>query len=334
MKYRERNKCVVWNCLLHKSIGTQQLHIQLPIDLPAKDSVSSVVSGLVCGPVRGGLVRVVGRFGSVGGLGTGGKADGAAGDLDVGSAHTVLVRVALGGHDHGAADDGLGAREVDVGRQLNAGDSVVATDGAENAASGGLLLSVAVAGHAHVGVKDGAGGGAAVAEVAQSVDGQLDFTSETVNFTPHLGLDVLGALRHADYTAHVGLLLGVLEDALGVDGLVEALVGVRSCLNAVAVVGDEDLGHTRAVEDLIAVVSVGGVSGLAVAIVAAVASAVTTEALAADSEAVAEALAAEALAADSEAVAAVTAVLGRVVVAEVPLGGDCGGNKCEGELHF
>lgn len=113
-----------------------------------------------------------------------------------------------------------------------------------------------------VGVEDTAKRVATVTNVTEGVDSKVGVAG-TVNAAPDLGLVGLGGLGEVEETLDVVLLVGVIDDALGVGVLVGALVGVSALLQLVAVVGAERLAAGLKVVDAIALTLDMTVSSLA-----------------------------------------------------------------------
>lgn len=115
----------------------------------------------------------------------------------------------------------------------------------------GLVASV-VAAFTHRGVKDGAGRVAAMSKVAKGVNVEIKTVAVVFNIidiTPDLGGGISCTLGEVNNTVDVGLLLWVLKDALGINSVVESLVGVSSDLHKVAVVGPKWLVFSRPIEN-------------------------------------------------------------------------------------
>ena len=144
---------------------------------------------------------------------------------------------------NGAADNGLGACEIDIRDGVEASIFKAA-----KSTWGGLILSFAVAGCADAGVEHTTGGVAAIAQVTESVDGDSEVlaVAKVEEFTPDGSASHLRQLSKLDKTLDIVLVLWVEKDALGVDLSVLTDSWVSSLLNSVAVVGNRLLvlcGH-------------------------------------------------------------------------------------------
>jgi len=127
-------------------------------------------------------------------------------------------------HSDGASDDGVRARQVHFGPEVN----ITLADVAELAGSFLIVLLLVIASRAmltDVGVEDGSDGVASISQIAQRVNSNVGIIG-ALDAAPDLGAVFAGTLRHPEESSDISLLVGVIEDALGSDSLIVPVVWV------------------------------------------------------------------------------------------------------------
>ena len=185
-------------------------------------------------------------------LGAGSETDGAACDTSTGiascqgacvSSKTKVISLLV--QNDGSADNALVTGEINKAVLLF-------DDGLSRLVSNGLaevtnmtVFSIVVlrAVISAIRVVVSRGGSASIAKVTKRVHMEAVLARRhTPDVTGELSL-ISRVLNKVDDTSDVGLLLGVLEGALGVDDLGWSVVGVGAALNHVTIGGESDLGH-------------------------------------------------------------------------------------------
>ncbi len=155
------------------------------------------------------------------------------------------------GDNHGASNDAVGTREVDIGGHVKGSTTMLVSDDIVELAWGGCWdVTFTVAGLADEGVEDSASGVATVSQVAESVDVELvSAVAEAIDVSPDISALIFTSLLETDNTADGNLILGVQKHALGVNSAVGSVVDVSASDDFVAIVANERLGLAGFHED-------------------------------------------------------------------------------------